>query len=55
MSAIAYDIEMYEYRCEKYKEEVQYSRDYYGNKIVDCYGEHAKKLYEKDKEKNERR
>ena len=49
LSAIAYDIDMYEYRCKKYNEEVQYKRDYYGNLIVDCYGEHAHKLYELDK------
>jgi hypothetical protein len=39
---------MYEYRCKKYDEEVQYTRDYYLNLVVDCYGEHATKLYELD-------
>jgi hypothetical protein len=48
ISAIAYDIDMYEYRCKKYDEEVQYTRDYYLNLVVDCYGEHATKLYELD-------
>lgn len=51
MSAIAHDIEMYELRCKKYNEEVQYNRDYYGNMLVNCYGEHAEKLRKKDIDK----
>lgn len=51
MSAISYDIEIYEDLCERFNEEVQYSRDYYGNMLVDCYGEHAEKLRKKDIDK----
>lgn len=37
-------MEDYENLCKKYKEDPQYSRDAYGNSLLDCYGNHAKIL-----------
>jgi len=44
MKKIQEDIDEYKRLCKDNNEDVQYDYDYYGNLIVDCYGEHAKKL-----------
>lgn len=48
MAAIQRDIDEYERLCERYHEEVRYRPNVYGGYCVDCYGEHAKIL--KDRE-----
>jgi hypothetical protein len=44
MSAISDDIDEYVRLCEKYNEKVQYSSG-----SADCYGEHARKLKERNR------
>lgn len=48
LSAVADDMRYYVRLCQKYNEEVQYTKDAYGNDLPDCYGNHAKKLEVKD-------
>lgn len=44
MSAIASDIEEYEWLCERYDEEIQLEQNLYGKWVPDCYCDHATKL-----------
>lgn len=39
----------YENLCKKYNETPQYSKDAYGNNLLDCYGKHAKSLHERQR------
>lgn len=50
MSAIKYDMDFYVDLCRKFNEPIQYTRDYYGVLLVDCYGIHANKLIKKNQE-----
>lgn len=49
MSAIRDDMDEYESLCHKYGEEIQYSKDAYNYRMVDCYGKHAEELKEKNR------
>lgn len=53
LSAIHDDMEEYVDLCAKYGEEVEYSKDAYGNLLVDCYGNHARKLYQRQTNERE--
>ena len=41
ISRIYDDMDRYEALCKKYGETPQYSKDFYGNSLLDCYGVHA--------------
>lgn len=47
LSAIRDDMDRYEYLCEKYGEEPQYTKDSRGIPLLACYGEHAAELEER--------
>ena len=51
LSAISYDIEMYEQRCRKFREKVHYRKTSQGCEIPDCYGKHSEKLKKMDDRK----
>lgn len=44
LSAINDDMDRYAALCKRFGEEPQYEPDFYGNRLLDCYGEHSKKL-----------
>jgi hypothetical protein len=48
ISAVADDMKFYVRLCQKYNEEVRYTKDVYGNDLPDCYGSHAKRLEAKN-------
>lgn len=47
ISKIHDDMEEYERLCQDNGVEPKYTRDAYGNLILDCYGSHAKQLESK--------
>jgi hypothetical protein len=47
ISAINDDMDKYKWLCGRYSEQPQYTKDAYGNLLLDCYGEHAQKLENK--------
>lgn len=42
--------DQYEYLCKLYGEKPRYTHDINGNKILDSYGKHARKLYERSQD-----
>jgi hypothetical protein len=55
ISAIHDDMNDYERLCEKYSEKAKYSPDAYGNMLLDCYSDHARKLKERERKEWEQR
>ena len=49
MAKIQDDINDYLYLCKYFDKKPKYTKDFYNNEVVDCYGKHADKLKKKFK------